>query len=82
MQSAWLHQVRRTLAGGWLFGVHFEPHTQGSGGGRGGAAKRKRGEGMDTDAVQSTLQAMRIQVTLGLSVLAYTFTHACFLVLK
>lgn len=58
-------QVQRTLAGGFLFGVQFEPHTQGGDVGMGGAgsvAKRKRGEGMDTEAVQTTLQAMRIQV--------------------
>lgn len=57
-------QVRRTLAGGFLFGVEFEAHGHGAGGSRGGAAqKRKRpAEGMDTDAVQTTLEAMRIQV--------------------
>lgn len=32
------------------------------GGGVGSVAKRKRREGMDTEAVQTTLQAMRIQV--------------------
>ncbi|CAM9971251.1 unnamed protein product, partial [Ectocarpus sp. 12 AP-2014] len=61
-------QVRRSLAGGSLFGVQFESHrlggaADGKGGGH-GAAKRKRGfgESMDTEAVQTTLEAMRIQV--------------------
>ncbi|CAM9122690.1 unnamed protein product, partial [Ectocarpus sp. 6 AP-2014] len=60
-------QVRRSLAGGSLFGVQFESHrpggtADGKGGGH-GAAKRKRGfgESMDTEAVQTTLEAMRIQ---------------------
>lgn len=53
-----------------MFGVQFEPHTPGSGRRRedaGTAPKRKRGEGMDTEAVQSTLQAMRIQVYMSVS---------------
>ncbi|CAM9194204.1 unnamed protein product [Ectocarpus sp. 13 AM-2016] len=60
-------QVRRSLAGGSLFGVQFESQrlggaADGKGSGH-GAAKRKRGfgESMDTEAVQTTLEAMRIQ---------------------
>lgn len=62
-------QVLHSLAGGFLFGVQFESHRRGDGGscGAGGAGatqKRKRGCGdsMDTEAVQTTLEAMRIQV--------------------
>ncbi|CAM9886098.1 unnamed protein product [Pylaiella littoralis] len=62
-------QVRLSLSGGCLFGVQFESHRHGAGGGKGGgpgvAQKRKRGfgESMDTEAaaVQTTLEAMRIQ---------------------
>lgn len=53
-----------------MFGVQFESQRQGLGdgggnrGGPGAAQKRKRGcvDGMDTEAVQTTLEAMRIQV--------------------
>lgn len=52
-----------------MFGVQFESQRQGpgdggNGGGPGAAQKRKRGcgDGMDTEAVQTTLEAMRIQV--------------------
>lgn len=53
-----------------MFSVQFESHRNGAGDGKGGgpgaAQKRKRGfgESMDTEAaaVQTTLEAMRIQV--------------------
>lgn len=74
MVHAW--QVRRSLAGGSLFGVQFEAHrlggaAEGKGGGH-GAAKRKRGFGdsMDTEAVQTTLEAMRIQVCLSAGIVS------------
>lgn len=62
-----------------MFGVQFESHrlgaaADGKGGGH-GAAKRKRGFGdsMDTEAVQTTLEAMRIQVRLPVRILWFYF---------